>query len=123
MAYEINVAKNGTHVFATHPRSLNSLLENQAVELLKDFRKRFPRSEGWDCTLSRQVSYGETLHVSEEHDLEDVPNMEGLSQCKVCKGTEGALPTECPGVELTLSQMDAVMAGKWNYHHGKWHKS
>lgn len=40
--------------------------------------------------------------------------------CKVCNGTEGTLPKECPGVRMTSEQEDAVYAGKLDFVDGKW---
>lgn len=48
--FEINVAKNGKHYFATHERSLTGHSEAEAA--LKDFKNRFPESEGFDVTIS-----------------------------------------------------------------------
>lgn len=53
--YEINVALNGFHFFATDPRSCQT--EKQYKELLKIIKEKFPESEGyhvtatyWDCS-------------------------------------------------------------------------
>lgn len=54
MNYEINVAKNGKHFFATTARSATD--EQTARKLFDDIKARFPESEGfsvsctrWDC--------------------------------------------------------------------------
>jgi hypothetical protein len=56
--YEINVAKNGKHYFATHERSLTGTAEAESA--LKDFKNRFPESEGFSVTISYRpgTTYG-----------------------------------------------------------------
>ena len=56
--YEINVAKNGKHYFATHERSLTETKE--AENALKDFKNRFPEAEGFLVTITYRpgTSYG-----------------------------------------------------------------
>ena len=41
MEYEINVSRDGKHVFATHPRSLSGN-DEKAIGLARQFRKLFP---------------------------------------------------------------------------------
>lgn len=43
----------------------------------------------------------------------------GLFLCTVCKGFEGTLPTDCPGVKMTEGQSDAVYAGMLDYREGR----
>lgn len=38
-----------------------------------------------------------------------------LGGCSVCGSWEGEVPTECPGVEMTDEQRQAVMDGKLDY--------
>ena len=40
----------------------------------------------------------------------------GLSLCMVCGGAEASMPKECPGVEMTPEQADAVQSGDLDYH-------
>lgn len=56
--YEINVALNGRHYFATAPRSLTT--SKAASNMLIDFVKRFPASEGFNISVSYDPgrSYG-----------------------------------------------------------------
>lgn len=54
--YEINVALNGKHHFATAPRSLS--FEQQAKDMVVDMRKRFPESEGYSVTCTHYKSAG-----------------------------------------------------------------
>lgn len=49
MPYEINVAKNGKHYFATAERSLRD--RDEAITAAKDFKRRFPESEGFTVDL------------------------------------------------------------------------
>lgn len=61
MYYEINVAKDGRHFFATHERSLKDQEHTKAV--FKKFKEVFPEKEGFTVTVSfvsttiRQVSF------------------------------------------------------------------
>ena len=53
MYYEINVSKDGKHVFATADRSITC--RTQAEEMTNLFNEKFPKSEGYkvDVTLWR----------------------------------------------------------------------
>lgn len=61
MHYEINVAKDGLHYFATHDRSLRD--EEHAKGVYEMFKKVFPQGKGFEVTVhfvtisSRQVSF------------------------------------------------------------------
>lgn len=59
--YEINVALNGKHYFATHERSIVDPWK--AKEVLQDFQKRFPASEGFkvECTHYQSIGNRVTL--------------------------------------------------------------
>lgn len=46
----------------------------------------------------------------------------GLAVCTVCKGAEGSLPTECPGLQMSAAQQEAVYQGHMDYQNGKWVK-
>lgn len=48
--YEINVALHGVHYFATHERSIRT--ERVANTILRDFRRRFPESDGFTVTCA-----------------------------------------------------------------------
>lgn len=54
--YEINVAKDGYHLFATAERSL--VTESKAKELVALMREKFPESEGYDVTCSYTAVVG-----------------------------------------------------------------
>lgn len=43
-----------------------------------------------------------------------------LAQCIVCGGAEATLPTECPGVQMTQEQQDAVQLNQNDYINGSW---
>lgn len=43
----------------------------------------------------------------------------GLAVCVVCGGGEAALPTDCPGEDMTSIQMNAVQAGALDYRRGR----
>lgn len=59
MYYEINVALNGVHFFATDERSVTS--EEKLGEVLKAFRKRFKNEDGVTMTVSQWVKSGRHL--------------------------------------------------------------
>lgn len=53
-----------------------------------------------------------------EHILVAVPEHEGLTQCAVCGGAEGSLPTKCPEIKLSADQADAIHAGNLDFDTG-----
>lgn len=55
-----------------------------------------------------------------KHQLEDIPGQEGLTQCSVCLGAEGALPSECPGEEMEGAAFDLVYCRAIDYRNGAW---
>lgn len=61
MHYEINVAKNGKHLFATHERSLTN--ERKALEVFTELRTRFPSGEGYSVSMSRMETVGRPVDV------------------------------------------------------------
>lgn len=48
--FEINVAKNGKHLFATHQRSLKT--KEDAMDLFAVLSKKFPKSKGYSVCLT-----------------------------------------------------------------------
>jgi len=66
MYYEINVAKNGKHYFATAKRSLTN--ERDAKALWADLKQRFPESEGFVLSVSYRQRVGE--YVTEQFNQE-----------------------------------------------------
>lgn len=63
MYYEINVALNGRHFFATHERSLTTW--NKAKEVWDAFVEKFPRSEGYEVTMTQKVIQGQQIDMSD----------------------------------------------------------
>jgi hypothetical protein len=64
-----------------------------------------------------------TQHVRQECTDPDCTgncNLCNLFMCKVCKGAEGSLPTDCPGRKLTDAEEDAIMAGRLDFKNGEW---
>ncbi len=59
MHFEINIALNGAHFFATHARSVES--EYVLGKVLPVLRKKFPKSEGYSITVSHIRTSGEVL--------------------------------------------------------------
>ena len=68
MYYEINVSRNGAHLFATHERSL--LTEEQAWSLFRELASKFPREQGHVVSMSRWSTHGEPL-VSTQGEYDD----------------------------------------------------
>lgn len=56
MHYEINVALNGHHLFATSKRSLPN--EDRFKKCLEIIRAKFPESEGYKITCTRWEEVG-----------------------------------------------------------------
>lgn len=61
MYYEINVALNGVHFFATAERSCPTYA--QAIKVYKELEKRFPASEGYELTLTMWETRGEEIKI------------------------------------------------------------
>jgi hypothetical protein len=59
--YEINVALNGKHLFATAPRSLQT--EKEARKLYKVFKEKFPKSEGYELRASHSPIISHTVDL------------------------------------------------------------
>ena len=68
MYYEINVALNGKHLFATAKRSLTS--ELRMKECLKVFMEKFPESEGYSISVERIECVVNVLDVNKILDKE-----------------------------------------------------
>lgn len=63
MHYEINVAKNGKHVFATHERSLSTL--RQTAEVMSRLELAFPEAEGYSISVSEICTIGKAISEDE----------------------------------------------------------
>lgn len=57
--YEINVALNGKHLFATHERSCVTNL--QVREVYKHLSKKFPASEGYELSVTYESIEGRNV--------------------------------------------------------------
>ena len=55
--YEINVSKDGRHLFATHERSLGPGDKRKTREIYDKLVEAFPKNEGYEII----ISYWETL--------------------------------------------------------------
>jgi len=57
--YEINVAKDGQHLFATHERSLNTA--HRTKEVYDKLVEAFPKNEGYEISISYWESRGKDI--------------------------------------------------------------
>jgi hypothetical protein len=62
MYYEVNVAKNGQHFFATAKRSCVTMHEFKPV--LTEIVARFPESEGFSVTATYYEEIGHGINVT-----------------------------------------------------------
>ena len=56
MYYEINIAKNGTHFFATAKRSIRD--RKKLATVYHTLEKAFPKEEGYDMIISHYEERG-----------------------------------------------------------------
>lgn len=63
--YEINVALNGKHLFATSERSCTTRSECEKVFSI--IKKKFPKSEGYDVTVTYWDCIGRPLETKREN--------------------------------------------------------
>ena len=61
MHYEINVALNGSHFFATHERSIQT--EQDLQKKVKIFKEKFPESEGYSISASLIRTTGSEIKI------------------------------------------------------------
>lgn len=57
--YEINIALNGKHFFATHERSIRSF--EDLVSMVKILKSKFPESEGYEISAYSIETTGKLL--------------------------------------------------------------
>ena len=50
--YEINVSRNGKHIFATAPRSLSGHEPEEAMAVTYLMDNKFPKSEGYEVSVA-----------------------------------------------------------------------
>ena len=63
MYYEINVALNGKHLFATHERSIR--WESELKRLLAIIVEKFPESEGYEVSVTKWENRGQEIDIKE----------------------------------------------------------
>lgn len=63
MGYEINVALDGKHFFATHERSLQ--YDEDLRRCLKIFLEKFPETEGYKISVQYIEHYGTNINIDE----------------------------------------------------------
>jgi hypothetical protein len=64
MYYEINVAKNGRHFFATDKRSITN--KRALKEVYSVFKEKFPQEEGYDMIVSYVETKGKHIDMEQE---------------------------------------------------------
>lgn len=67
MYYEINVALNGKHFFATNERSITN--ETKLKEVYSILKKKFPTEEGYDILVSCIQTTGTYINMEQEYSL------------------------------------------------------
>ena len=63
MYYEINVALNGKHFFATAKRSITSISTLKAVYSV--LKEKFPESEGFSISVTKWETVGHEINMEE----------------------------------------------------------
>ena len=61
--YEINVSLHGYHFFATHERSIVNT--SKLKEVYKVFEEKFPKSEGYEITVTYWTKSGKEINMEE----------------------------------------------------------
>lgn len=64
MYYEINVALNGQHLFATAKRSITNKIALEVVYRI--FKQKFPEEEGYDIMVTQYDTVGRYVDMSNE---------------------------------------------------------
>lgn len=59
--YEINVAKDGRHFFATAERSITNQWDFEKV--IATIREKFPESEGYKVTATAEYQFGMSIDM------------------------------------------------------------
>lgn len=67
MYYEINIALNGQHFFATDKRSITT--ERALKEVYPILKEKFPSEEGYDILVSYVETRGKYIDMEEEFSL------------------------------------------------------
>src|SRR6267154_2620614 len=78
--FEINVSKDGKHLFATAPRSC--LTVNDATKVYTEIKTAFPLSAGYEVTVTGWECAGRivTAHFETEFDANKVSRRVGIDQ-------------------------------------------
>lgn len=61
MYYEINVSKNGQHLFATAERSVTSFTQAERMYML--FKEKFPENEGYKIDVTYWEKTGKSVNM------------------------------------------------------------
>ena len=64
MYYEINVALNGKHFFATSERSITN--KWKLKEVYNVLKEKFPQEEGYDISVSLYETVGKSIDMGQE---------------------------------------------------------
>lgn len=64
--FEVNVSLNGTHFFATSPRSITNA--DKAKDVVREIMKRFPKSDGFEVAISYEKCVGFSTYGKEVKD-------------------------------------------------------
>lgn len=59
--FEINVALNGKHFFATAPRSITTF--GEMLKSYKIFKEKFPKSEGYEISVTHYATTGKFMNL------------------------------------------------------------
>ena len=62
--YEINVSKDGLHLFATAQRSCHDRDDYERV--LEIIKQKFPESEGYKVSATAEYQFGMTMNTEED---------------------------------------------------------
>jgi len=63
--FEINVSKDGKHLFATHERSLTVGDKRKTRELYDKLVESFPKNEGYEITIRYWETVGRQIKPNE----------------------------------------------------------
>jgi hypothetical protein len=68
MYFEINVARNGKHFFATAEQSCTT--REEALEVYSEFKKKFPSEEGYKLDITQWDTIGRYMTKEVEEELQ-----------------------------------------------------
>lgn len=67
MYYEINVALNGKHFFATAERSITN--KWKLKEVYSTIKEKFPQEEGYDISVTLYETVGKSVDMESENNV------------------------------------------------------